>query len=294
MKKPPGSTLACPVIRLWQVSIIMKNPACILICCLFLICQACATPSEKFLNTAKQLHFNQQLQIGSVYQHRLILNSPATGLEAFEELHIYLDGDGTPWTTDDRKTEDPTSRSALILELMAKDPSAALLIGRPCYYGLNSSAFCRDSLWTSQRYSATVVDSMLAAIRQWLSTKKIQKLVLIGYSGGGTLAALLASQLENVSAMMTVAANLDVEAWCQYHGYKGLSASLNPAKDARIPVSVRQIHLAGLQDDNVPAGIIEAFSRSQANSHYVALPEYDHVCCWLDSWPTILKTQLGN
>lgn len=267
----------------------MSNPALILACCLIWFCQGCATPSERFSAKAAQLHFSQQLLNASIYRHRLFLNAQATGTDTFKELHVYLDGDGRPWHGDNRKAEDPTSGSALILDLMAKDPSASLLLGRPCYYGLNATAFCNDNLWTSQRYSAAVVESMLAAIRQWLATRKIEKLVLIGYSGGGTLAALLATNLENVSAIVTVAANLDVEAWSEYHGYRGLSASLNPARDAHIPASVRQLHLAGLLDDNVPASIIEAFSHSQANSRYMPMPGYGHVCCWLENWPAILQ-----
>lgn len=111
-------------------------------------------------------------------------------------MHIYLDGDGTPWRTETRIADDPMSRNPLILEMMAKDPAAAVLLGRPCYNGLNMSPLCNESLWTSHRYASEVVASMNAAIQQWMSSKKINKIVLIGYSGGGILATLLASRLE--------------------------------------------------------------------------------------------------
>jgi dienelactone hydrolase len=134
---------------------------------------------------------------------------------------------------------------------------------------------------------------MQAALENWLATKTAHKLVLIGFSGGGTLATLLASRLKNISTVVTIAANLDVKAWSDYHGYLQPAGSLNPISDARIPASVHQIHLAGQKDDNVPAKIIESFSQTQKNALFLALPEYGHACCWIEIWPDILKTYLN-
>jgi pimeloyl-ACP methyl ester carboxylesterase len=260
---------------------------------LFLI-QGCATPSEKFIGTATKLGLSNQWVAGSPYRHRLFINSQASRPDIINELHIYLDGDGTPWTSNRRIADDPTPRNPLILEMMAKDPAAALLLGRPCYYEPAMSPLCNESLWTSHRYGAEVVASMSTAIQRWMSSKKINHVVLIGYSGGGVLAALLASYLKKTSAVITIAANLDIEAWSRHHGYSPPSASLNPATDAHIPANIQQIHLAGLQDNNVPAEIIELFSRTQNNALYLPLPEYDHICCWLDIWPDILRMKLGQ
>lgn len=273
--------------------IFLKNsflPA--LISSLSLLSLGCATPSEKFIDTATQLGLYNQLMVGSPYRHRLFVNSHASSPDIIKELHIYLDGDGTPWTSNRKIADDPTPRNPLILEMMAKDTAAAVLLGRPCYYEPAMSPLCNESLWTSHRYGAEVVASMNAAIQRWMSAKKITRVVLIGYSGGGVLAALLASHLKNTSAVITIAANLDIEAWSRHHGYSPPSASLNPVTDAHIPANIQQIHLAGLQDNNVPAEIIESFSRTQNNAFYLPLPEYDHSCCWLDIWPDILRTKL--
>jgi pimeloyl-ACP methyl ester carboxylesterase len=241
--------------------------------------------------TAVQMGFGNQLIDGLHYSHRLFTNAQANSSNAITELHVYLDGDGTPWTRTGI-AEDPTPRNPLILELMSKDASAAILLGRPCYYSLNLSHFCNNSLWTSHRYSKAVVDSMQAALERWLwlSTKKVNRIVLIGFSGGGTLATLLATHLKNISSVVTIAANLDVKAWSDFHGYLQPAGSLNPINDARIPPNVRQIHLAGLKDNNVPAKIVESFSLSQKNTVYLPQTEYEHTCCWIEIWPTILKT----
>jgi len=260
--------------------------------CVALLTLGCATPSEKYLDAATQLGLNNELLAGSPYQHRLFVNGQASRSETIQELHVYLDGDGTPWTAGVRIADDPTPRNPLVLRMMAKDTTPAVLLGRPCYYGLNKTSPCNESLWTSHRYAAVVVDSMAAALRRWMATKKIDRLVLIGYSGGGSLATLLAAHLKNTSAIITIAANLDVNAWSHFHKYLPPTGSLNPITDARIPSNVRQFHLAGLQDDNVPANIIESFSQTQKNAEYLTMPDYDHACCWLDMWSEFLRTRL--
>ena len=268
-----------------------SHPVIVLLCALLSL-QGCATPSEKFIETATELGFSQEQIDGLPYRHRLFVNAEARYTNDIAELHVYLDGDGTPWKTNTRVADDPTARNPLILEMMAKDRSPAILLGRPCYYGLNLSHLCNNALWTSDRYSKVVVDSMKIALKHWLSAKRINRLVLIGFSGGGTLAALLASDIDELVTLITVAANLDVKAWSDYHGYLRPTGSLNPMSDAHIPYSVRQIHLAGLEDENVPAKVIEAFSMTQKNALYLPQSEYNHSCCWADIWPNILKTYL--
>ena len=252
----------------------------------------CATPSEKFIDKTTSLGFSQQEVNGTSFRHRLFLNAQAMYINDIEELHVYLDGDGTPWTRSSRIADDPTPRNPLILELMEQDRAPAILLGRPCYYGLNLSHSCNNSLWTSHRYSSEVVNSMRDTLNQWISTKKVNKLVLIGYSGGGALATLLASHLNKTSAVVTIAANLDIKGWSDYHGYLQPSGSLNPIADARIPPHVRQIHLAGLKDENVPAKIIESFSLTQKNALFLPQAEFEHTCCWTNIWPEILNTYL--
>lgn len=259
-----------------------------------LVLFGCATPSEKFIDTAKQFGFSLQELEGKPYRHRLFANSKAESGYAIRELHVYLDGDGTPWQAGTHIATDPTPRNPLILKLMRQDLAPAILLGRPCYYGLNGSPLCDNTLWTSHRYAATVVDSMQTALKRWSATKKIDRLVLIGFSGGGALATLLAPHLEKTTSIVTLAANLDIKAWSEYHGYILPAGSLNPISDAHIPPAIRQIHLAGLKDVNVPVAIIQSFSHAQKNALFLPQPNFDHNCCWVDIWPDILKTYFAQ
>ena len=258
----------------------------------YLTLTGCATPSERFAAEAARLGFTSQKITSARYPHRLFFNRKAQQSDRYPTLHVYLDGDGTPWEMKRFVAADPTARNPLILRLMALDPEPAILLGRPCYYGSSATRPCHYRLWTSHRYANSVVTSLASVLQQWLAGKQVGRLIFIGYSGGGTLAALLAGIVPNVDTLVTIAANLDIDAWSRRHGYSPLSASLNPMTADAIPSAIRQIHLAGLKDTNVPAEIIESFSKTQANSVYVPLIDQRHGCCWADIWPHILHTYL--
>ena len=67
---------------------------------------------------------------------------------------------------------------------------------------------------------------------------------------------LSASRVPQSVAVITVAANLDIDAWTDLHGDLRLVGSLNPARQPPLPDRVVQIHYAGGRDRLVPAEII--------------------------------------
>jgi hypothetical protein len=202
-------------------------------------------------------------------------------------LHVYLDGDGTPWQSES-PAQDPTSRNPLILSLMRQDQTPSILLGRPCYHGFNTSSFCHDSFWTAKRYAPEIVNSMVAALNNWLKKQAFKKVVLIGYSGGGTLAVLMADKIPALQTVVTFAANLDVATWSQAHGFETLHESLNPMMQKKLSEQIRQVHLAGADDKVVPAHIINSYAEQQGGVYYL-FPDFDHQCCWVESWQKILE-----
>jgi pimeloyl-ACP methyl ester carboxylesterase len=254
----------------------------------FLGLAGCTTPSERFASAAVNIGFYGFSLNSGVFDHQFYTNAKVTQDINGEVLHVYLDGDGTPWEQRQWIADDPTSRNPMILELMRQDKAAAVLLGRPCYQGLNKTSACHYKYWTSHRYSKQVVDSMVQVLKLWLNKHSFKKVVLIGYSGGGTLAVLMAPFLPEVKSIVTLAANLDVEAWSRYHGYDPLPESLNPAWVA-LNANFRQIHIAGLEDNNVPAQIIKSYAEKQANALYLPYAHFDHHCCWVKEWASILR-----
>jgi pimeloyl-ACP methyl ester carboxylesterase len=133
---------------------------------------------------------------------------------------------------------------------------------------------------------AAVTNRLVAAQPQ------IREVVLIGYSGGGTVAWLMSTHVTSVTAVVTIAANLDVRAWTELHGYSPLVGSLDPAGSDRLPSRIRQWHLVGGNDRNVPPAIVAAVVARQPRAQFVEVPGFDHVCCWIERWPELL-TQMG-
>ena len=207
---------------------------------------------------------------------------------AGQTLHIYLEGDGTPWKHTYWVASDPGPNRPLMLHLMALDSAPGLYLGRPCYHGFASEAACDSRLWTSGRFSPTVIDAMAAAIDTLVRAGGYQHIVLFGHSGGATIAMLLAERLDGVEAVVTLAGVLDHSAWTLYHAYSPLSDSLNPARRPPLPGDIRQLHLAADEDLVVPPALSRAAVERQPGAELRVIRGYDHFCCWQKIWPAVL------
>ncbi|MGR9044145.1 MAG: alpha/beta fold hydrolase [Gammaproteobacteria bacterium] len=249
---------------------------------------ACATPSENFSKIATAYGFYRFTVSTETFEHQFYSNTDPTFVSKREVLHVYLDGDGSPWHRQRWLNDDPTSRNPMILDLMRQDRTPSILLGRPCYHGFSQSTSCHSKYWTSHRYSDEVVNSMAQALNNWLKNHSFSRIVLIGYSGGGTLGVLIAPHIANARTVVTLAANLDVEAWSLYHGYSPLKESLNPAT-LSLNNDLKQIHIAGSEDSIVPAQIIKSYADKQVNALFLSYDGYDHRCCWTETWRSILE-----
>jgi pimeloyl-ACP methyl ester carboxylesterase len=169
---------------------------------------------------------------------------------------------------------------------MGRDTGPRLLLGRPCYFEPETA--CDPILWTHHRYSPEVIASMVAALRSFLAQHPYRQVLLIGYSGGGTVAWLMASQLPDAVGVVTIAANLDIDAWTQIHGYSAMAGSLNPASLPQLSPAIVQVNYFGGRDQNVPPSVIRSFARGHPAAKEVEIAEFDHVCCWIARWPGLL------
>ena len=141
---------------------------------------------------------------------------------------------------------------------------------------------------TDARYSETVVISLARAIENWRRKHPATHITLIGHSGGGTLAVLLAKRVLGVDAVITLAGNLDVEAWARYHNYSPLQASIDPAQLPSIDLHIHQWHYQGTHDRVVPGRITDRYFQHNPKAERISLIDYGHQCCWATIWPTIL------
>ena len=249
---------------------------------LLTLLSACTTPQHRLDQLANGWGWQRLTLDGDPFQHRAYRNS----IPLDTVVHVYLDGDGSPWRNG-RFMADPTPRRPLVLQLMAQDQQASLYLGRPCYHGNQHDPGCSPWLWTAARYSPIVIDSLVAALHTVLREHPNTAVVLIGYSGGGALAMLMAERLPQIRLIVTIAANLDTTAWVEHHGYSPLLGSLNPAK--RPPLALPQWHLLGEQDTEVPPVLNAAVIERQPCAHSELIAGFTHRCCWLDYWPQVLS-----
>ena len=253
----------------------------------------CASkPLTNALDQAQQAGASWETITGDGFEHLVISQIPEADVHA---LHIYIGGDGNAFHSRLKVSQDPTPKQHLALKLMFADGAPSAFIARPCYYTSGMGKQCNAALWTSDRYSPAVIHSMGAVVKELALRHPRAQITLVGYSGGGVIALLLAAELPRVGTIVSVASPLDTDAWVQLHAYTPLYNSLNPADIATWPTGLRQLHLRGGADKNVPPAVTERFKdKLQAlgnPAEFRTLPGYDHHCCWLDTWGEIMKLQ---
>lgn len=268
------------------------------VCCLF--AQACATPTGK-LNQLASDYGLDTYSIRADGFNLLVFDNLATyeaGKPEYPDhdgvLRIYLEGDGSPWKHRVIVMPDPTPRNPLMLRLMSYERNPAVYLGRPCYNGFHNQVACDNSLWTSARYSETIVSSMTSAIRALSKRHNATQIWLMGHSGGGTLAMLLAEQLPQVTRVVTLAANLDTDGWTKHHRYTPLYSSINPATKQDLRTEIWQWHLIGGRDTVIPVQLIKPVIMRQASASGFEFPGFSHGCCWEGVWPDVLDALMRN
>ncbi|MDK9702032.1 MAG: alpha/beta hydrolase [Sulfuritalea sp.] len=204
-------------------------------------------------------------------------------------LTVYIEGDGAAWATPYHPPRDPTPARPVSLALAAADPAPAVVyLGRPCQY-LTAAALqdCDSAYWTERRFAPEVIAAYDEAITRQKSTLAARRLRLIGYSGGGVLATLLAARRDDVDVLVTVAAPLSLREWAAWHEASPLAGSLDPAElseNVRLP---RSVHFAGGRDKTVPPAIVEDHIRRKGGRIEI-IPGFDHDCCWARDWAMLL------
>jgi len=260
----------------WQSALLIAAQCVVL--------SSCASAVQQGERFASAHRFERDTVGGGEFRHVVFRNSVAPGAE----LHVYLDGDGSPFSTPHTVATDPTPHDPLMLRLMALDPSPSVYIGRPCYWGLASDPQCGPIYWTLGRFNSAVIDSCSAAIQNELARSKAGHWSLYAHSGGAAIALLVAQRLPPADRIVTIGGNLDTDAWSRLHGYTPLSASENPATQLESRIGIPATHYVGSQDSNTPPSLVRA-AAEKVGGEVVVVEDYSHTCCWENFWEEILE-----
>lgn len=208
-------------------------------------------------------------------------------------INIYLEGDGRVRKSYTQISKDPTPKNKTVIELASLDPAPNVVyLARPCQYSPDDlQTICNNKYWTNARYSEEVVNSINQAIDKVKTDMGATRVNLIGYSGGGTIAVLIAARRGDVNSVRTLAGNLDLTAMQQYYKCKPLNESLDPMDIAYRIRDITQVHFIGAKDKTVPPHVVKNFTQKAQlrDRQMVILPDIDHQKGWAKLWPELLE-----
>jgi predicted esterase len=255
-------------------------------------------PSNKVNHTAENIaqSNNFKKQLIQTYPFTLTSFQKFSNQTINPAITIYIEGDGRTWITRSKLSNNPTPKNPLALKLAVLDNSANVTyLARPCQYtpsDLNPA--CNPLIWSDQRFSETVIQSMNEAVEILKKSSKSKQIHLVGFSGGGAIAILIAARRNDIASLRTVAGDIDPVALSHYHHTSPLTGSLNPSAVAHKLIHLPQQHFSGEKDKTVPPFIAEAFvARMQKLGSHCAsqtiIKDVTHHAGWEAIWPALLR-----
>lgn len=208
------------------------------------------------------------------------LQRPATS-----RIRVYLEGDGRAWATPSQPSLDPSPRNLLTARLAFSDPTPSVYLARPCQFF--KTAGCATAIWTNRRFAPEVLNSLDHALTLIKSRYGNTQFELIGYSGGATLALLLAAKRDDIAQVQTLAGNLSPQAWVRLQQLSPLTGSLEPLDQRQPLAAVPQRHLYGADDRIMPPVLLQHYRNTLGPAeclNSLVLPGVSHSQGWERAW----------
>lgn len=197
-------------------------------------------------------------------------------------INLYIEGDGRAWLSRTVVSPNPTPRNLLLANFALKDKSSNVIyLARPCQFVEDDN--CARKYWTTDRFSKPVIESYQEILAQF----KNRQINLIGYSGGAAVAILLASEMDNVKSIKTIAGNLDYNAFTAYHKVKSLNDEMDIDSAIAKISAIPQTHYMGGKDEVITKEVFESFKNKIENPEknlnhieFITTPNATHSKGW--------------
>lgn len=247
--------------------------------------------------SSDQLRINKAFDLAAQNNYQpAIISSSQFPIQIFYQEHnskhavIYLEGDGLVINKygNVALNSTPTDPMALRLASADKRPLTKIVINRPYQYVKTANP--NSKYWTTARYAPEIIQSILEVIKICQQQFHFETIELIAYSGGATVALLLAPHLKNLEGIVSFAGNLDHKNWTSYHHTEPLFESLDIMQSKKTIRKIRQIHFLGTSDANTTIDLGMAY-KQQINSDNISIMPidgFDHD----SNWPSVWQEQL--
>ncbi len=262
---------------------------------IFLVLSACVNTDylQQRLFLADSVAVKAGLQPFQLRANGIDLKGYGRVSDSSKPLVIYIEGDGRAWLRSG-PSPNPTPVNPLALRLAATDASPNVIyLARPCQYTV---APCELKYWTSHRMAHDVIVAYQQAVKSLLKQYGLESVRLVGFSGGGGVAVLLAARLMDndgviIKDLRTVAGNLDHATWTAELAVTPLAGSLNPADVATDVSTLPQLHFVGVNDRVISYDVYRAYRQRSADSSCLTVrkAQASHVKGWENLWPSLQK-----
>lgn len=215
---------------------------------------------------------------------------PPKDASARRPLWVVIEGDGAVWHNG-QPPRDPTPRHAVGPSVLSMLPpgDARLWLARPCQYlPAEELAACNSRYWTQARFSGPVLAAYQTLIDRHAAGRPV---VLLGFSGGGVLAAELALTRKDVAGLVTLAAPLDLDTWTAYHGVPPLAGPRPSDRMLRglSRLDIPALYIFGERDVVVPPAMLSRIRATLPADRVQIVQGAGHA----DDWAAILAPRLG-
>ncbi|MCC8484105.1 MAG: alpha/beta hydrolase [Rickettsia endosymbiont of Labidopullus appendiculatus] len=220
----------------------------------------------------------------TTYQHILDKDSPYV---------FYIEGDGSISIGQYAIADNPTPSKVMLFKLATLDTRPNVVyIARPCQYTpVELNPNCNQVYWTDKRMAEEVIESINIVINSINNDKPAS---LVGFSGGGSVAILVAARNKHIKDIITVAGNLDIKNFSKHHKVYGLKKSLNPIDYAIKINNIPQLHISGSKDKIVPSSIMHGYIKASSSNciQQKIFPNITHTKGWDKVWQDVLKINI--